>query len=426
MGRSVRVAKQFITKVKNAVKRQGYPRCKDLAEDAGISLSTVSNFLNGRPVDYLNFIELCDRLGQDWKTIQDTNSNESEDTFLCEDLVQIENDSEEVGFIYVERPPIEETCYQTLLQPGSLLRIKAPGLRGKTSLMAKILPQLMRKGYRTVCLNLHYAETSLFTNLEKLLQWFCVSVGKSLGMPNRLGDYWDAEFSSPKMNCKEYFEKYLLTKSASPLVLCLDEVERIFPYQEVASDFLGLLRAWHEEARIFNIWKKLRLVVVHSTEVYIPLEVNESPFNVGVPIDLPDFNSEQVHHLAQQHGLDWDLQLVNQLMTVVGGHPYLVGEAFSFLKVNRHFTLEKLLQTAVSEAGIYSNHLRRYWCLIEQYPELAEALKEVVMATDEVRLPPMQAYKLHSMGLVHLRGNEVTIGCNLYRKYFSDRFGLIP
>jgi AAA-like domain len=35
---------------------------------------------------------------------------------------------------YVERPPIESICYETLLQPGSLLRIKAPKLMGKTSL----------------------------------------------------------------------------------------------------------------------------------------------------------------------------------------------------------------------------------------------------------------------------------------------------
>jgi hypothetical protein len=275
-----------------------------------------------------------------------------------------------------------------------------------------------------VSLNLHYAETEDFTNLDKFLKWFCVSVGQSLRMPNQLADYWDERFSTSKINCTAYFEEYLLASSDSPLVLCLDEVERIFPYREVASDFLGLLRAWHEQAKIRNIWKRLRLVVIHSTEVYVPLKVNESPFNVGVPIELPELTPEQVQNLAQHYGLSWDLAQVKQLMDMVGGHPYLVEQAFSHLKINTTVTLEQLLQSAATEAGIYGNHLRRYWCIIQQHSELAEALKKVVTATGNMRLEPTQAYKLHSMGLVHLAGNEVTIGCNLYRQYFYHCLGL--
>jgi hypothetical protein len=33
-----------------------------LAEDAGLSLATVSNFLTGKPVDDASFVELCHRL----------------------------------------------------------------------------------------------------------------------------------------------------------------------------------------------------------------------------------------------------------------------------------------------------------------------------------------------------------------------------
>jgi hypothetical protein len=40
---------------------------------------------------------------------------------------------------YVERPPIERLCYETIVQPGALIRIKAPKQMGKTSLMLRIL-----------------------------------------------------------------------------------------------------------------------------------------------------------------------------------------------------------------------------------------------------------------------------------------------
>jgi hypothetical protein len=290
--------------------------------------------------------------------------------------------------------------------------------------MAKVLPQLGQKGFRTAYLNLHYAGTADFTDLDKFLKWFCISVGQSLGMPNRIADYWDEQFSTPKMNCKTYFEKYLLAQADTPLLLWLDEVERVFPHSKVATDFLGLLRAWHEEAKIRHIWKRLRLVVSHSTEVYVQLKINESPFNVGVPIELPEFNPQQVQNLAQHQGLAWDLTQVKQLMSVVGGHPYLVQLAFSEFKLNQAATLEQILPTAATEAGIYGNYLRRLWCIIQQHSELVAALKKVVTAITSVRLEPMQAYRLQGMGLVHLVGNEVTIGCNLYRQYFCDRFGV--
>lgn len=425
MPRSVKIRNEFIPKVKAAVQRQGYYRQKQLAEELGLSLATVSNFLNGRPVDFVNFDEICQKLSLDWQAVaapfedSSTTVTKNENTAKANSETFTENSED---FIYIERPPIESTCYQTLRQPGALLRIKAPGWMGKTSLMVTILSQLAREGYRTGTLNLHYAEESDFSSLDKFLKWFCVSVGKVLNIPNRLADYWDEEYSTSKINCTGYFEEYLLAQSSSPLILCLDEVERIFPYSGIASEFLGLLRAWHEQAKINDIWKKLRLVVVHSTEVYVPLKVNESPFNVGVPVELPEFTPEQVKDLAQKYGLIWKLEQVKKIMDVVGGHPYLTGQAFSYLKMNTSFTLEKILQSAATEAGIYSNHLRHYWNIIQKDTELSDVLKKVVFSTEKIRLEPNQAYKLNKMGLVHLSGNEVTIACNLYRQYFTECF----
>ncbi|NES22980.1 MAG: helix-turn-helix domain-containing protein [Symploca sp. SIO3E6] len=429
MPRSIKIQEKYITKVKHAVQRQGYARQKDLAEELGISLATVSHFLNGKPIDVINFDEICQRLGLDKEEIVDythieTNGNNSDlpnhniNTELEEAIDEV------VHFPYVERPPVESIFRETITEPGALLRIKGAGLMGKSSLMAKMLPQFKNKGYRIALLNLHYADSSHFSNLDKFLQWFCVSVGRALNLPNRLADYWDEEFSTSKINCTAYFEEYLLGESDNPLILCLDEAQQIFPYTELAQEFLGLLRAWHEQAKTRPVWGKLRLVVAHSTEVYVPLKLNESPFTVGKSIQLPIFTVEQAHDLANHHGLKWELSEIKQLVDVVGGYPYLLGEAFSHLKMHKGLTLGQILQTAATESGIYRHHLRHYWNLIEKNADLAEALKKLVTAQDKVPLEPTQAYKLDSMGLVHLLGNEVEIGCNLYRQYFSYCFGL--
>jgi hypothetical protein len=71
MGRSLKVSPGYIEQVKSAVGRKGFPSQKYLAEDLGLSLSTVKSFLRGNPVDFLNFVEISERLGLDWQTIAD-------------------------------------------------------------------------------------------------------------------------------------------------------------------------------------------------------------------------------------------------------------------------------------------------------------------------------------------------------------------
>jgi len=325
--------------------------------------------------------------------------------------------------IYVERPPLESRCYEALSQPGSLIRIKAPAGMGKTLLSLRMLEGIASQEYRSVYLNLNLAAETELSNLDKFLQWFCVIVGKKLRLKNQLEDYWDERYSSSTVNCTEYFEEYLLPAEATPLVLCLDEVDRIFPYHQVAEGFLGLLRAWHEDAKISETWKQLRLMVVHATEVYIPLNINQSPFNVGVPVELPEFNPEQIRDLAGCYGLKWHREQVNQLMAMVGGHPQLIQQALSQLRVYENVSLDRLLADAPTEAGIYSHHLREHLLSLQKHQNLLEALKEVVFASNPIRLDSTIAYKLQSMGLVQMQGNDCSPRCDLYGKYFRDRLG---
>jgi len=323
------------------------------------------------------------------------------------------------SFIYVERPPIETRCYEAISRPGALIRIKAPRQMGKTSLMAKILHYAREQRYLTVSLNFQLADADIFNDLNQFLKWFCTKVGDELRLPNRLEDYWDDVFGSMD-NCTNYFEDFLLESINSPLTLCLDEVDRVFNHPDIASDFFGLLRGWHERSRISDSWKKLRLVVVHSTEVYISMSINQSPFNVGLAFELPEFSVAQVQDLAARHGLDWTAEEVTLLVAMVGGQPYLVGVALYHL-ARQEMTLQQLLETAPTETGLYGEHLRRHWWILEQQPEMAVAMKHLVEASGPVRLKFVQAFQLHSMGLVHLQGNDVTFRNELYRRYFSNR-----
>jgi transcriptional regulator with XRE-family HTH domain len=416
MPRSLKVHPEYINQVKSAVKRNGYPRQKDLAEDLEISLATVNNFLNGKAVDYLNFIEICQRLAQNWQTIAE-----------FDEALDKQNSIEEQEILssdfYVERVPYESQCYEAILKPGALIRLKAPQQMGKTLLMERVLGQARAQGYQTLTLSLELADSTVFSDLRQFSRWFCASVGQRLGLPNKLDEYWDDIFGC-NSNSTDYFQQYLLAEITSPLVLALDNVDLVFEHPAIANDFCRLLRGWYDIARRGDrnstIWKKFRLVVVHSTEVYSSLDINHSPLGgIGLVVELPELTPKQVQDLARLHGLDWNITQVEQLMAMVGGHPYLVQLALHHIKPD--ITLEQMLLSSPTEAGIYSDHLRRHLGKLQQHPELMAAFKEVVQAHSWVTIESDRVFKLYSMGLVKLSGNEVMPRCDLYRQYFRTR-----
>jgi len=195
---------------------------------------------------------------------------------------------------------------------------------------------------------------------------------------------------------------------------------------EVADDFFALLRSWYELARYGDfsseLWEKVRLVIVYSTEVYVPLDFNQSPFNVGKNVELQEFSSDQVQNLARRYGLAWETYQVEQLMTLVGGHPYLVRKALYHIR-RQDETLEDLVQNAPTEAGIYSDHLLRHLWILREYPNLAEMFRQVVIKNKPVELDAEPAFKLDSMGLIKLKGNGYIPRCDLYRCYFRNHLG---
>jgi AAA-like domain/CHAT domain len=326
---------------------------------------------------------------------------------------------------YIERLPIETDCYQEILKPGSLIRAKAPRQMGKTSLMSRILHHATQKGFQVASLNFQEADAEFLTSIDAFLRWFCGNISYELNLPDKLDDFWQGVLGSKSKSTK-YFERYLLPEIQCGIVLALDEVDEVFKHPEIAADFFGLLRSWHERAKNEPIWQKLRLVIVHSKEVYIPLNINQSPFNVGLPIELPELTQLQVEELVQRHGINWTNKQVERLMRLVGGHPYLVRVALYQIARDR-MTLEKLIQIAATEESPYSDHLRRHLLNLQEDEKLQIAVRRILtsdLGVDVTKVGTRETFKLRSMGLVKFQGNAVMLLCNLYRQYFHQRLGI--
>jgi hypothetical protein len=320
---------------------------------------------------------------------------------------------------YIERPPIETRACEVVRVPGSLLCIKAPQHMGKTSLLVRTLNYAQTEGCRVARINLRQADSVVLESLERFLRWLCVNLARQLTIDPRLDDYWDSDLGS-KVSCTTYIQDYLLTISDQPLVVGLDDVSHIFEYPTIAREFLPMLRFWHEESKNLPIWQKLHLIIAHATDSYIPLNINQSPFNVGLSLQLPEFTAQQILELAGRYGLPWQESEVSILMDMIGGHPYLVRLALYYL-VREQWELDSFLQKAPTQAGIYSDHLQSYLVALRQNPDLEAAFKQVLMADQPTQIDTIVAYKLYRMGLVQLENDLVAPSCRLLRLYFRDR-----
>ncbi|WP_225903049.1 AAA-like domain-containing protein [Pseudanabaena yagii] len=377
-------------------------------------LRNVRNFPNEFPNESLKATSKLLNISGETRTLVHVSQSQLRLEHLEEPKGQVSIGSH----LYIQRLPIEQDCRDTILRDGSLIRIKASGQMGKSSLLSRILAFAKSNEYQVVHLNFQQADRDIFENLDLFLQWLCASVASELDLEENLGEYWHGVLGS-KNKCTKYFQRYLLTSNELPLVLGLDEVDLIFQYPKIATDFFGLLRSWHEKGKNEDIWKKLRLVIVHSKEVYIPLKIHESPFNVGLPIELPEFTYSQLEDLVVRHQLNWFPKQVERLHILTGGHPYLVRQALYQIASGRT-DWENLEKLAATEEGIYNDHLRHQLENLKQEPEMMEAFKSLIASDSPLQLDSRVAFKLRNIGLVKFKGNLVIPMCELYYRYFRQ------
>ncbi|NEQ33032.1 MAG: hypothetical protein F6K04_18870 [Leptolyngbya sp. SIO4C5] len=341
-----------------------------------------------------------------------------------EDLPEPDNYSDSVPE-YVTRPGLQNLC-ELLQQSGALIRITAPRLMGKTSLVRNILQDSSLKSFESVHLSFKLFQKSVLTS-EKFPRLFCACVADNLNLDKRLDDFWDEDLTG-NTNATNYFQRYLLNKINKPLILILDDMDAIFERSEIADSFCGLLLHWNDQARrgdrFSRLWQKLRLVIVHSTNIYGELDINTSPLSgVGEVFEIPEFELEEAHTLANRYQLSLESPDIEKLLALVGGHPFLLELAFRKLQQSTQ-SLEQILEEAFTETGVYRSHLREKLNAVrsaEKAELLIEAFKSVISTDEPVALDPILGFKLEGMALVkHSKcGKGFVVRCLLYQNYFQ-------
>ncbi|MFH7242058.1 MAG: AAA-like domain-containing protein [Spirulina sp.] len=323
---------------------------------------------------------------------------------------------------YINRPLAERKALR-ISDPAALVRIRGPRRTGKTSLLNRMIHSAQAQQYYTAIVGLYKPESDILQDLERFLHWFCLQVSEKVGLPPNLEDYWSTQ-QGHTSSCSSYLQRYILRNLDQPLVVAIDEADRLFEYPQTAQAFFRLVRGWSEEGKVSEVWQNLRQVMVYATDVYIDLGgYYGSPFNVGTAITLLPLSLSQIQTLAQQYGLfQFTGADAQTLMDLVAGHPYLVQLALYSLHQDSNLSMAELAKVATSPTQIYGNHLRTLTGKLGNAPDLASAFDAVIAAQGKpIAMDDTTAKKLEGMGLVTRQNDTVTVSCQLYQRYFQGR-----
>lgn len=322
---------------------------------------------------------------------------------------------------YIKRSPVEELAVSALQHAGGLVRIQAPWRMGKTSLINHLLGECQQLGHATVVVDMRQADTTSLESLDAFFRWFCWSINQQLNLPWDLDKYWFEDAGS-KLNCTTYMQEHILAQINAPLVIAIDTCHVLMEYPTIAKNFFAMLRSWYEQAKVRPQWQKLRLILAHVDTLNLPVHAHQSPFNIGLQVELNCLTCQQIHCLRKCYSLgemrDPETAALESLVELVGGHPYLMQLAFYWLKSGQ-FSLEQILQAAATNGGIYREYLRGLWLIVQREDALIKALGQVLLTPESVCLNPEQANALLDIGLVEIKGYQVKLRCELYRSYFS-------
>jgi serine/threonine protein kinase len=318
---------------------------------------------------------------------------------------------------YIERE-IDRMALEKIGGQEVTMVLKGPRQIGKTSLLKRIMVKAAGAGKHVALLNFQEFDKSIFNDVDTFFRQFCILLTHKLKKANRVDEFWKKyKLLGNIPLCSAYLEEYLLKEVSGYLVLAMDEVDRLFE-TNFSDDFFGMLRAWNN--RQTPAWKQLDLVLVTSTDPYLFISnFHQSPFNVGEVFRLQDFTPAQVAELNRRHDSPLSAEEVDQLVALVGGHPYLVRKAL-YEVASRRVPLASLLANAIDELGPFGDHLRRFAFGLYGQEDLQEALRQVLRykkCRDERIF-----HRLQGAGLIRQEGQAVVFRCQLYADFFREHF----
>jgi hypothetical protein len=340
------------------------------------------------------------------------------------DVIAIEFPSGAVGLsdtFYMERQADIDLRHELSRpgrsQPGRTITITGPRQVGKTSLLIRGIQTAVRAdNAHVVYVDLQAVSQDSFQSSNQFLREFAGWIVDELDLDaTAVAQAWQSQLG-PARKLTKLMERYVLPAVDGPIILALDEVDRLLP-APFHTEIFGLLRSWHNLRSRSVQWEKVSLLLAIATEPYLLInDLQQSPFNVGLILYLEDFNEEQVAELNRRYGSPLSPDGITSLMTLLDGHPYLTRVALYTL-VRNGLTMVELAAQAPGEQWPFTAHLRYLQRLLASEPALRRAVNDI-LATGQCPDDGLR-YRLLKAGIIKQNGTAVRCRCQLYRRYLA-------
>ncbi|HLO30942.1 MAG TPA: AAA-like domain-containing protein [Anaerolineales bacterium] len=316
---------------------------------------------------------------------------------------------------YIERLADSQLRHQ-LAGLGTTTTIQAGRQTGKTSLLTHTINAYQGEQSKIIYLDFHLVDEASGNNLTSFLRFLSEAIAEQLDLEWEVVDrYWQTA-RNPAQTFNRFLQQEMLKPCEHSVLLAIDEADLLLG-AEYKKHFFALLRAWDSRRAFDADWRKLNLVMVISTHPYLLIDdVNLSPFNVGLNIQLKDFSPDQIADLNQRHGSPLKRDEISDLIALVGGHPYLVRQAYYTL-VSESLSLTDLLRIAYSPDGPFGKHLLFYRHSLKKNPTLFSAFQQLLR---EQKMPDESLLeRLDAVGLVQQENGKWRARCGLYGEFFK-------
>lgn len=322
---------------------------------------------------------------------------------------------------YIRRAA-DDDVFHGLDRSRGLVTVRGPRQSGKTSLILKAYVNARRPvdRMRPVFVDLQAWPEERFDSLDAIWRALSREMNDQLGLEGwdpDAPDAWSRKADCYDRNVSRFLDRFVFREIDSPVLLCLDEVDRIFS-SRIQSAFFASVRAFWNRGAFDPTWKRVKWLLSTSSEPAFFIEdLSQSPFNIGLRVELNAFTAKETADFALRHGLSLSSAMIDRIMESLGGRPYLVHLLLYHMALDPG-SWERLLDVRSAGGGIFIGHLKRYLARFQREPELAEAMKRVIdgQGCENVKM----ADRLEAAGLVRRDASQkVVCLCGLYADYFG-------